>query len=294
MISPPIAYADILNRWLEYSRKLLEKDSTSPELLAAHAYIERSAKRYDKAQKVYNIALSSLGQSGSPNLVHLWWGAAELNWLLSNSAQALKLILKAADQPNESSNVTTLRAKNKLEERIQTSASDWNICIKWIKLRVLLELLTGSLDAAIGIGARYMAAHVEGQLQHESLTMAILLLIYDHTVTLRNHAPPSALQELVHRALDIYPANSLVLGLFLECEKGQGVWGRVRELLVATSQESLAEKSVSRRIMDVWIANWEEGRWLGELERARAGLEAAVTCDRLGIASCLYYSRVLI
>lgn len=43
---------------------------------------------------------------------------------------------------------------------------------------------------------------------------------------------------------------------------------------------TLQDKSVARRLIEVWIANWEEGRWLGEVERVRAGLEAAVTSDR--------------
>ena len=43
---------------------------------------------------------------------------------------------------------------------------------------------------------------------------------------------------------------------------------------------TVREKSVVRRIFDVWIGNWEEGRWLGEVERIRAGLEAAINSDR--------------
>lgn len=225
--------------------------------------------------------------------MHIWWGVAELHWLRSQGTRALKYILAAADQSEEASSVNILRAKHRIQERIQASFSEWSICLKWIKLRTLLELLTSSLDEAIRVGTDLLATFVEGQVQHESLSMALLLLVYDHTVTLRNHAPPSLLQGLVREALNTYPSNSLILGLFLECEKGQGVWGRVRELLAADSHDTIREKTVSRRIMDAWVAKWEKGRWASEVERVRAGLEAAVVSDRL-VTACVPHLMIFI
>ena len=114
-------------RLMKHSQTLLAKNSTSPKLLAVHAYVEWTGGKYDKAQKVYQVALSSLKQSRSPNLVYLWWGAAELNWLRSKNTEALKFVLQAAEQLEEPSNINILRAKHRLQEQIQASFSDWKI-----------------------------------------------------------------------------------------------------------------------------------------------------------------------
>ncbi len=79
--------------------------------------------------------------------------------------------------------------------------------------------------------------------------------------------------------LRIYPSNTVILGFFLECEKGEGVWGRVRELLGEKALTPLGSKSLSRRVAEVWISGWEEDRWKGEVERVKASLEAAICCD---------------
>ncbi|KAH8120222.1 DUF1740-domain-containing protein [Phellopilus nigrolimitatus] len=268
-------------RVLKRSQSLLAANSSSPELLAVHACLERMNHKNDKARKVYRVGLSSLAQSDDPSVVCLWWGSAELEWLLSRSDAALEVVLRAAGQPSEQTSVHILRAKGRLEEVCREgSTPEWRFRLRWIKLRILLELLTGTLDSAVAVMQRLQVNEAEGKFSHESLTVASLLMVYHHTVTLRNRAPPAVLRGLVHKALEVYPSNSIVLGLFLECEKGEGVWGRVRALLSENATVSLQEKSLARRLNEIWIATWEEGRWLGEIERVRAGLEAAVICDR--------------
>ncbi|THH06938.1 hypothetical protein EW145_g3737 [Phellinidium pouzarii] len=266
---------------LKRSQNLLSVNSSSPELLTAHAYLERMNGKNDKARKVYKVGLDSLAQGNEDSVVCLWWGAVELEWLLSQNDVALELILRGAGQPGEQTGVHILRAKRRLEEICQQeNTSKWRLRLNWIKLRLLLELLTGTIEAAIAIVKRFQRKEERGELEHESLTVASLLMIYHHTVTLRNSASPALLRGLVHEALEVYPSNSVVLGLFLECEKGEGVWGRVRALMGEKTGGMLQEKSIARRLTEVWIANWEEGRWLGEVERVRSGLESAVACDR--------------
>ncbi|KAL5519041.1 hypothetical protein ACEPAH_724 [Sanghuangporus vaninii] len=269
------------NAALKRSQALLSENSTSAELLASHAYLERIRRKWDKAQKVYRVGLQSLARSNDPSVVYLWWDSAEMEWLLSKNDAALEIVLRSAGQPNERSGINILRAKRRLEELCQQSVvSEWRYRLKWIKLRVLLEFLVGSLDIAIEVIQKYLATEGPRTLCHESLTVVSLLMVYHYTVTLRNSAPPSVLRGLVREALEEYPSNSIVIGLFLECEKGESVWGRVRTMMGEKPSGSLQEKPIARRLIEVWIAQWEEGRWLGEIERVRAGLETAVTSDR--------------
>ncbi|EJD04053.1 DUF1740-domain-containing protein [Fomitiporia mediterranea MF3/22] len=266
---------------LKLSQAMLAENSSSAELLATHAHLERIRHKYDKARKVYRVGLQSLARSGKEDVVCLWWGSAELEWLLSKDDAALEVVLRSAGQEGGRTGVHILRAKRRLEELCQPdSTSEWRFRLRWMKLRILLELLVGTLDSAVAVVTQFLAYQANGSLQHESLTVARLLMLYHHTVTLHNPAPPAILRDRVQEALGVYPSNSIVVGLFLECEKGEGVWGRVRGLLSESVPGTLQEKSVGRRLIEVWIAKWEEGRWLGEVERTRAGLEAAIKSDR--------------
>lgn len=271
----------LFSRALKASQALLSAYSSSPELLAAHAQLERINKKPEKARKVYRVALSSLSQKEGHSIAQLYWDAAEFEWLQSQNDSALNIVSRAAGQEGGKTGVQLLRVKRRLEEFSQETSGipdRYRLC--WIKLTILLEILTGTVEVAIEIADRHEKREEPRKLQHEAITIAKLLLVYHHTVTLRNPAPTSLLRNLVQNALEMYSSNTIVLGLFLECEKGEGVWGRVRNLMAENAVGTLQEKSVVRRIFDAWIGNWEEGRWLGEVERIRSGLEAAMNSDR--------------
>lgn len=263
------------------SQAMLATNSSSPELLSAHAYLERSGQKYDKARKVYRVGLSSLSQTQDPSVVYLWWGLTEMEWLLSNTDAALESILNAAGLGNERSGISVLKAKRRLDELCRLeSVPEWRFRVCWIKLRFLLELLTGPVEDMAKLAETLQDKERLGSTEHETLVVASRILVYQHTTMLRNQAPPSTLRNLVTKALEIYPDNSILFGLFLETEKGESVWGRVRSIINDTSRTVTQGKSVSRRIMELWTAKWEQGRWFAEIERARSGLEAAVISDR--------------
>jgi hypothetical protein len=125
---------------------------------------------------------------------------------------------------------------------------------------------------------------------HESLTVGVAMMLYHHGTVLRNPMPPALLREWVDVGLKLYPSNSTLLALFLEGEKGQGVWGRVRALLGEAgvgvplgdnNGRGRKEKDVARRVAEVWIgAAWEKGGRFSELERVRSGLAHAVESER--------------
>jgi len=109
-----------------------------------------------------------------------------------------------------------------------------------------------------------------------------MAFIYHYGVTLRNPIPPAILRDRVEDALQVYPSNSFLLGLFLESQRGQGVWGKVREQLGEKFVDGeLKDKDVMRRVIEVWIeSGWEHGRWQLEKERVRTGLSNALQHER--------------
>jgi hypothetical protein len=204
-----------------------------------------------------------------------------MEWLETKSEiAALQVVLKSAGVQGGDS-VTLLRAKRNLEDASREERG-WKEREAWVKCRALLELLTISPMAML----TYFDGYLLGDdplpgIAHESLSVAALLMLYRHSSVLRNPTPPAILRNRLERALEIYPSNSIILGMFLQGEKGQGVWGRVRNILGESTKDGLStDKDVARRVADVWMAGWERGRWEGEVERTRSGLAAAVQNER--------------
>ena len=63
------------------------------------------------------------------------------------------------------------------------------------------------------------------------MTVAACVMLYHYTVTLKATMQPAILRNRVQKVSRCTPENTVLLVLFLESEKGQGVWGRVRSLL---------------------------------------------------------------
>ncbi|KAJ7706309.1 NRDE-2, necessary for RNA interference-domain-containing protein [Mycena rosella] len=243
---------------LKLSRAFL---STAPDSLfhwAAHARLEQLRGRPADARKVYEtVLLTSSSLTARPGLGQLWWDWAEMEWLAGQTDAALKVVLRSAGVEG-SGGVVLLRAKRNLDDAA-SAAEEGKAREPWVKLRALMELLTSSgPEHALQIFEVHVSALKVGSAQHERLLVAELLMLYRHGVVLKNPTPPALLRE----------GNSVLLGLFLEGEKGQGVWGKVRAML----GESGTEK--------VWIAGWDKGRWEAEVERTRSGLAAAMESER--------------
>jgi len=203
-----------------------------------------------------------------------------MEWTSRRTDAALEVILRASGSQGIGS-IAILRAKRSLEESWErTPEHCWKERESWIKLRGLLELLTATTISAMDFFDAKLCVLENGSLLHESLTVAILVMLYTYAVTLRNVVPPALLRERAEQALDEYPNNTIILAVFLEAQKGQGIWGRVKALFGEHAGVGMKEKDVSRRIAEVWIAAWEKGRWEAEQERTRSGLSMAVSEER--------------
>ncbi|KAJ6509410.1 NRDE-2, necessary for RNA interference-domain-containing protein [Mycena vitilis] len=284
IFSLAFAAASSIKSALKFSRIFL---STAPDSLfhwAAHARLEQLRNRLDDARKVYENVLSTPSPATRPGIGQLWWDWVELEWLAGNADFALKLILRSAGVEG-SGGVVLLRAKRNLDDNV-AAAADGQAREPWVKLRALLELLTSNgPEQALRIFDNQLLRETAGSTAHERLILGQLLMLYRHGAVLRNPAPPSILRERVEKAVAVYPSNSVLLGLFLDGEKGQGVWGKVRAML---GEGGGVEKGVLRRIEEVWMAGWDKSRREAEVERTRSGLTAAVDSERTRQSAILW------
>ncbi|KAI0639721.1 DUF1740-domain-containing protein [Trametes polyzona] len=266
---------------VKVSKTLLANARESLPHWAAHARLECLRGRLDDARKVYQTVLATSSQQ-RPGEGDLWWDWAHMEWLSRNEDAALQVIIRSSGVAG-SGGIAVLRAKRHFESLLMTDLlrASWRERAPWIKLAVLLELLTSSAQSAMTLLDFYLNALEQGSAAHESLTVASLAILYDHSVVLKNPTPPALLRERAERAIEKYPSNTAVLGIFLEAEKGQGIWGRVRATLGETAADGTGkEKDLARRVAEVWVAGWEKGRWEAEIERTRSGLAAAAEDER--------------
>ncbi|KAG2023085.1 hypothetical protein CC2G_000786 [Coprinopsis cinerea AmutBmut pab1-1] len=261
---------------LKLSKAFLSVPKATLEYWSAHAQLERIHGKLDGARKVYQTLLvASKTPRTQPGCSQMWWNWAEMEWLSGSNDQALNVILQSAGV-SKVSDVGLLRARQSLREAVD-STSDLVDKETWLKMFALLELLRGAeIETVLSIFDGQVETTANG-CARERLTLTALLFVYHHRVVLNNSGPPALLRERAASALQQYPSNSVVLGIFLEAEKGQGIWGRVRN--VVGGGDNMA-KDVSKVLQEVWVGGWEKGRWASEVERARSALAAAVEHER--------------
>lgn len=284
---PYFRLTDARHSAVKMSKSLLSGTPESLPLWAAHSRLESLRGKLKEARKVYQTVLTS-GQD-RPGESTLWWDWAQLEWLERNDDAALQVIAQASGVAG-SGGTAVLRMKRHFRDLLAQTASDlhWKEREAWMRIAALFELLTSSMQSALSVFDSYLSGLQARSPEHESVTVAALALLYNHTTVLKNPTPPALLRERVERAIEVYPNNTAILGMFLEAEKGQGIWGRVRAVLGETAADGTGkEKSVARRVAEVWVAGWEKGRWEAEVERTRGGLAAAVEDERW--ASCLFW-----
>ncbi|KIJ68583.1 hypothetical protein HYDPIDRAFT_24843 [Hydnomerulius pinastri MD-312] len=268
---------------LKLSRSFLSTARDSLPHWAIHAKLERLRGRIEDARKIYQTVLITTRHPPTKAFIgQLWWDWAEMEWLSSDQDVTLRLVMRSGNVDG-SGGMMVLRAKRNLEDIINAAHGCWKDREAWVKLRALMELLTASSPpAALAVFDSQPAGGVdESTCARESLMVASLVMLYNHTISLHTPTPPAILRDRLQVAIETYPSNTIILGMFLEAEKGHGVWGRVRgQLGQGVTDGSGKEKDVARRVAEVWVAGWEKGRWEGEAERTRSGLTAAAETDR--------------
>lgn len=199
-----------------------------------------------------------------------------MEWLNGAPDAALQVALRST-KTNGSGNVVILRSKRELDDIWKTVSDErWKEREAWVNLRALLELLTSSPSSILSIFDSALSRVPEGAEEHESLTIASLYMLYAHGSILRRPIAPGILRERAERSIRLYPANTIILAMFLEAEKGQGVWGQVNIVL---GDKDSNERGLLRTLAELWALGWEKGSWKAEEERIRNRLSAAVQND---------------
>lgn len=279
---------------LKLSQSFLDADRGSLPRWAAHARLERRRGKNDRARQVYNTVLSTVTPHNRLSAGPLWWDWAELEWLSGNNDAATEVLMQCACLQGGSGGVAVLRARRALDDTVkEIPPMLWKIREAWVKLSALLDLLTASSSTSFPAFLSEPIQVREGSEAEESAAVASLGMLYNHVVTLKSTARPGVLRQRLEQAIRAYPNNTVILAMFLEVQKGQGVWGKVREL-VGEGGDDTGEgqpKSVARRVADVWLARWEKGRWEWEIERTRSALNATMEDERC-VYCVVYYDTV--
>ncbi|KAH7885897.1 NRDE-2, necessary for RNA interference-domain-containing protein [Phlebopus sp. FC_14] len=272
-----------VNSALKLSRSFLSTDRDSLPHWAIHARLERLRGRVQDARKVYQTVLIGARRPPTQTFVgRLWWDWAEMEWLAGDQDVALRLVMRSGNVDG-SGGMMILRAKRNLEDIINAPHVQWKDREAWVKLRALIELLASLSPPAVLAIFDNQSRRGESAREYESLMVASLVMLYNHSIVIHAPTSPSVLRDRLQVAIETYPSNTIIIGMFLEAEKGHGVWGRVREQLgqnAASRCTGAEEKTVARRVAEVWVAGWEKGRWECEVERTRSGLTAAVESER--------------
>jgi len=262
---------------LKLSKTFLARPKQTLEYWNAHAQLERINGKLDGARKVYQtVLISSKPPKSQPGYSKMWWDWTEMEWLAGQDTQALNVIFQLAGV-SSSTQVGLLRTRQALQEMIDDATAtpaDWE---NFVKILALMELLRGETIQSILALFDASVEKSSGGLARERLVTSTLLMLYHYRVVLNNPMPPALLRDRATAALQDYPRNSVILEIFLEAEKGQGVWGRVQKMI---DGDDGAAKDVIRVLQAVWVGGWERGRWAAEVERIRYGLAEAVEHER--------------
>ncbi|KDQ12936.1 hypothetical protein BOTBODRAFT_161151 [Botryobasidium botryosum FD-172 SS1] len=287
---------------LKVSKAILSRSRDSLARWGAHARLERIRGKPNEARKVYQTCLGSLraGDTGR-GVEELWFDWAELEWLEGRPTEAKAILFKMCGEENAgSSSVGVLRVRNAFGHRIKQklgllgddTGCDLNAAACLVSALTLFELLnSGEVQHALDACEPYLSMAMSSlppavwDRHHyflEAVFLRVAFILHHHGHTLRNAHPPALLRGHMERAIHLYPGNTLLLGLWLECERGEAVWGRVRRtvgevILGQADSKRTAAVGVSRWLWGVWVETWEKGAW--QAERVRSVLRKAVQVD---------------
>ncbi|KAG8969019.1 hypothetical protein FRC03_004986 [Tulasnella sp. 419] len=272
---------------IKLSRRMLQNDRDSLHRWASHAKLERIRGKPDEAVKIYEACLEGTSLGANPrknNSETLYWDWAQLIWLSGGRADVI--LLRAADMSGGGdvtvSSVSILRAKKKLdawiEERHAADEEDGrHVLLALVNIRALLELLSGDLTRALSIydkvdPQRFTSSIRTQRLLGEMLAISSTLLAYYHTTGHhRSPVPPSILQGHVSTLIPLYTRNTILLGVWLESERGESVWGRVKSVVRDVILGDSEAACVGGWLWAIWQETvnwaWEVGRVKGVLSK---------------------------
>jgi hypothetical protein len=271
--------SDIRTSAIKSSKQRLETDRSSLHLWRNHARLERIRGKNTEASKIYAMAIALDPQS--PEMPSLVADALEFFWLRDDRSEAQQMLSRFLDIQGPLTRLNLLRARKNLDGRASLYATEslqWEACIR---IKFFLELSGTTIQGSIAtVDASIFALDRQRPLR-ESLTVWLCATIFSISQISGSMVPPTVVSERINMALVDYGGNTILLGLFLECERGLGIWGRVRSLLDDISSigsAMLTPKGLKRIAWEIWAEDWGYGRW--EPERVRMKFERSLMGKR--------------
>jgi tetratricopeptide (TPR) repeat protein len=270
---------NIHNSAIKASKQRLETNRSSLHLWKTHARLERIRGKNAEASKIYTMAIALEPQS--PEMSPLLADAVEFYWLKGDQNEANQILSRFLDIQGPFTGLNLLRARKNLDGKASLHSID---TLQWEALtrtRFFLELSATTIQETMPIIDACISTLDRQSPLRESLTMWLCTTIFSISQIPGSMVPPAIVSERVDAALVDYDRNTILLGLFLECERGLGIWGRVRNLLDGHSSVgsmTLTSRGLRRIAWEIWAEDWGYGRW--EPERVRMKFERALTAKR--------------
>lgn len=239
-----------------------------------HASLEVICGHSKTAIKVFENLLSDVDNLDLPEKLKLCASYAYFQWLADANEEVVKISCLAGCGEKKAiySGMDILRSKQSFDELLDTRLKGNQSAVKALtQLRFLLELTTGNVESLLTTyDLRIKKARILNRELEEITLVVMLRLLWRHVILLRNPFPRSSIRDRVQDAIGRFPSNTVLLGIFLECERGEAVWGRVGAVLGdgvtissrydrSATEVAWQKKSTSRMIWEVWVAS----QWLG-------------------------------
>jgi len=288
------------------SKTILSKFPTSARLWTGHAQLQRLQGKPHLARKVYQTCLASpqdaahpiidwIGTADGHDKMKMWYAWAETEWLDGQDFVATRVLCSACGVPVHLSDsdmrIPILRARQAYTRALSSSSTLGEALVPLLNAYALLELLqTHDVPHVLQLYAQQISnctfLHDNdrswGRIR-EAIVYSSAYLIYHYTITLRNPCPPIYLRKHVPDLIGQYPSNTLLLGMWLESERGEALWGRVRNgisdvVLGGDVSGTMKTVGVSRWLWSLWVEKWERGAW--DANRVRSMLRKAIEVPR--------------
>ena len=293
------------NRAIKISKAVLASYPDSLRLWSAHAFLQRMRHKPDAASKVYETCLISKPTSSfmssdqrASERARMWLSWAEMQWIRGAHTSSARILCAAVDVtvPSDATDtrIALLRSRRAYDGALKTGDVAIGVKACLVQCLALLELIhSHDVTRALAVYADYKSIigasasdSREFRIVDERLAVASALLTYHHIHTLKNVCRPIVLRQHVGSLVPDFPGNSLLLGVWLESERGEAIWGRVRTGIAETvlreggsiARSTTSRISMARWAWAVWVETWERSAW--HAERARNVLRRALENTR--------------
>ncbi|KAI8088685.1 NRDE-2, necessary for RNA interference-domain-containing protein [Halteromyces radiatus] len=234
------------------AKRLLNDQRTNIKLWNAYAQMEKSHDRPEEARKVYQLALTA-AKDFSPNerrnipLLYRMYAQMELEYNRPEEALNIIFSLATGDQYVENSDRPTksrlLQAKEYFKQESNMTrqhltetdnATTTAMAYESLVCYGLFVYLVDSIDSAVQVYEDLLdylrQHHIERGFFSEKVWVAYVELLHRHSTKRKeNGYRPGLLRQACSSGLELFPNNTILLGLFMWNESRTWIYNRVQD-----------------------------------------------------------------